>query len=595
MSVSFAPTSAADLPAHLQKYITQQDYSRYTPQDHAVWRNILRQLYSFMVEHAHPAYAEGLKKSGIELDRIPHIETISENLRKFGWRAVAVSGFIPPAAFMELQAFGFLPIACDMRTLEHLTYTPAPDIVHEAAGHAPILIDPEFAHYLKRYAKIAKNAIISSEDIAMYEAIRTLSDLKEHPSSTAEEITKAEEKLAHLSKNISHVSEAALLGRMNWWTAEYGLIGDINNPKIFGAGLLSSVAEARNCLSPEVKKLPLSIDCINYSYDITEQQPQLFVTPDFATLNKVLEQLAEKMAFRTGGVSALEKALQAKNVNTVELDSGIQISGELSRVILGRQIGTEKEVAYLNFKGPVQLSHMAFELDDHSSERHPQGFGSPMGLIAGAQKNLARMSDSEFAALGVKIGHACDLKFNSGVSLSGVPRKILRAADGKTLVITFTDALVQYQNEVLFKPEWGEYDMAIGSKVVSVFGGPADREAYIAEHDFEVKRVPLKEMTDEVQTKNSIYQLLSDMRAMKVAPDSASKDRIALNLRNIFELVHANFPNDWLLPLEIFELSLKFNLEDVSSLSLGCLEEMKSAAPELSRTIDNGIRLAAKI
>ena len=35
---------------------------------------------------------------------------------------------------------------------------------------------------------------------------------------------------------------------MNWWTVEYGLIGEINNPKIYGAGLLSSVAESENCL-----------------------------------------------------------------------------------------------------------------------------------------------------------------------------------------------------------------------------------------------------------------------------------------------------------------------------------------------------------
>ncbi len=586
---------ASDLPKHLQKYIVEQDYSRYTPQDHAVWRNILRQLHSFMTLNAHPVYADGIRKSGIEIDRIPRIETISEHLQKFGWRALAVSGFIPPAAFMELQSLGFLPIACDMRSLDHLTYTPAPDIVHEAAGHAPILIDPEFANYLKRYAKVAKNAIISSEDLKMYSAIRKLSDLKEHPGSTPKQIAAAEEQLALISKNISHISEAALLGRMNWWTAEYGLFGDLHQPKIFGAGLLSSVGESRNCLSPKVKKIPLSLDCINYSYDITEPQPQLFVTPDFSCLLKVLDELAESMAYRTGGTLGLNKALLSKSVNTVELDSGIQISGELSKVILGRKFEKEHEVAYLNFKGPVQLSHMAFELDGHSTARHPQGFGSPLGLIAGAQKNLTRMSDAEFANIGLKTGAPCNLKFNSGVSLTGDAVKIARSSEGRALLVTFKNTLVKFQNEVLFKPEWGEYDMAVGSSVVSVFGGPADRENYSVEQDFEAKRVPEKFMTEALQTKNSLYQLLSDMRSMKVVPDSASKERIETNLKNIFDIVQSNFKEEWLLALEIHELSLKFKLTNLSALTLGALQDSSSNSPELASTIDDGIKLAAKI
>ncbi len=585
----------SDFPQHLQKYIVEQDYSRYTQQDHAVWRTILRQLHSFMSQHAHPVYAEGLRKAGIEIDVIPRIETVSENLQKFGWRAVAVSGFIPPAAFMELQAAGFLPIACDMRTLDHLTYTPAPDIVHEAAGHAPILIDPEFANYLKRYAKVAKNAIISSEDLHMYAAIRSLSDLKEYPDSTPKVIAAAEARLVDVGATITHNSEAALLGRMNWWTAEYGLFGSINNPKIFGAGLLSSVGEARNCLSPKVKKIPLTIDCINYSYDITEPQPQLFVTPDFATLNTVLDQLADTMAYKTGGVSALEKARLSKSVNTVELDSGIQISGELSKVILGRKFGDEHEVAYLNFKGPVQLSHLGFELEGHSVTHHPEGFGSPMGLLSGAQKILARMSDSEFAAIGLKVGEPCDLKFNSSVSLTGEPLKIHRSGDGKTLVITFKNALVQYQKEILFKPEWGDYDMAIGSKVVSVFGGPADRERYTRDPGFEAKRVPEKRLSEELATKNMIYQLLRDMRAMKVAAGSMSRDQISANLKNIFEIVHSNFQHEWLLSLEVYEIALKYSFEDVATSALEDLGAVKLEHPELAGTIDDGIKLAVKI
>ena len=117
---------------------------------------------------------------------------------------------------MELQSLSVLPIASDMRSIDHLLYTPAPDIVHEAAGHAPILIEPEYASYLKEYAQVAKKAIISKEDLDLYEAIRELSDIKENPQSTPEQITQAEQKLQTTIKSTTHVSEATELSRMNW-------------------------------------------------------------------------------------------------------------------------------------------------------------------------------------------------------------------------------------------------------------------------------------------------------------------------------------------------------------------------------------------
>ena len=88
-----------------------------------------------------------------------------------------------------------------------------------------------------------------------------------------------------------------MLSRLHWWTVEYGLIGSLKNPKIYGAGLLSSVGESQNCLTDSVKKIPFSIDCINYNYDITEQQPQLFVTESFSKLTDVLHEFEKTMIY----------------------------------------------------------------------------------------------------------------------------------------------------------------------------------------------------------------------------------------------------------------------------------------------------------
>src|SRR5690606_34246339 len=144
---------------------------------------------------------------------------------------------------------------------------------------------------------------------------------------------RAQKALESVSAQVSHVSEATELSRMNWWTAEYGLIGPLKNPKIFGAGILSSVGEARWCLSDKVKKIPLTVECTQQSYDITEPQPQLFVTPSFAHLGDVLHEFSKSMAYRKGGRHGMDRAIRAKTVNTAELNSGLQISFRFTQVL----------------------------------------------------------------------------------------------------------------------------------------------------------------------------------------------------------------------------------------------------------------------
>ena len=140
-----------NIPQYLKKYIVNQDYDQYSSIDHACWRFIMRINKAYFSKNAHSKYLEGIKKTGITIDRIPKIDDINKKLQKFGWSAVGVKGFLPPLVFMEFQSKGILPIACDMRSIEHLTYTPAPDIVHEAAGHSPMIADSDYAEYLKYY------------------------------------------------------------------------------------------------------------------------------------------------------------------------------------------------------------------------------------------------------------------------------------------------------------------------------------------------------------------------------------------------------------------------------------------------------------
>ena len=244
-------------------------------------------------------------------------------LKQFGWQAICVRGFIPPQVFMEFQSLRILPIAADMRSHNHLTYTPAPDIVHEAAGHSPMIADSDYAKYLKYYGKIAHKAIFSSEDYNLYVTIRNLSDIKENPQSTQADIKKSEDNLKNAIEAISYISEAAYLSRINWWTVEYGLIGDINNPKIYGAGLLSSIGESENCLKDKVEKIPLiglgdSEKCI-YEVSFEEQGDTLFTTISGEGLNSYGDsKLFGSDGFQQSLLKSLYRSLEDKRKKICE-------------------------------------------------------------------------------------------------------------------------------------------------------------------------------------------------------------------------------------------------------------------------------------
>jgi phenylalanine-4-hydroxylase len=533
------------LPKYLEKYIAVQNYDSYTSRDHAAWRYIMRQNREFFRQHAVPIYLEGLKQTGIPLDRIPRISEMDECLAKLGWGAVPVRGFIPPAAFLDFQARGVLPIASDMRTVQHLAYTPAPDIVHEAAGHAPIIADPAYARYLHRYAAMARKAIASIDDIRIYEAIRYLSDIKENPDTPAGEIARAEAKLKEVGASIKGLSETTMVTRMAWWTVEYGLVGKMNDPKIYGAGLLSSVGESQSCLSSKVKKIPLTVDCVNQTYDITEPQPQLFVTPTLEHLVTVLEDLEKCLAFRTGGAHSLKVCQQAQTVNTVELDSGLQISGIVENFL----VEGKEQVSFYKLSGPVQLCLDSEQLPGQGRDRHPTGFSSPLGRWkAMPDKSPARAQPSDLQKLGLVAGKSSRLEFVSGFVVEG-RLKSSQHHDGKLLTLTFTDCTVSRGGTRYFQPEWGEFDLAVGESVIAAFGGPADIEAFGELNMGQASSSPAR-TSPFSKEELSLFSLYEKTRALRQRPTIPEHD-----LEAIAAAVLKQHSEEWLLEIELLEIA----------------------------------------
>jgi phenylalanine-4-hydroxylase len=270
---------------------------------------------------------------------------------------VGVRGFIPPAVFTELQSRRVLAIACDIRSHEHVEYTPAPDIVHESAGHAPIIADRRYAEYLRRCGEVGFRAIASAEDLAVFEAIRDLSVVKEDPAATPGEVRLAEERLEAAAASPRYVSESTRASRLYWWTAEYGLVGSLERPRLYGAGLLSSLGESAHCLDPAVRKLPLSPACADVGYDITRMQPQLFVARDFDHLFEVLGAFEQTLAWRRGGDLGLDEAIRARTVNHLRLPGGLELTGRVAeRLAGGAPAAPGLATALARLEGPVLAS-----------------------------------------------------------------------------------------------------------------------------------------------------------------------------------------------------------------------------------------------
>lgn len=548
------------LPPHLLQFVVDQPYNEYTPIDQAVWRYVMRQNYHHVRKIAHESYVEGLKIAGVGIDQIPTMYGMNRILKDIGWAAVAVDGFIPPGAFMEFTKYNVLVIAADIRTMEHIEYTPAPDVIHESAGHAPILAVPEFAAYLKDIGEAGSKAFSSQEDFALYEAIRHLSIIKEDPNTPKADVDIAEKEIEKLQANMGPPSEMTLIRNLHWWTVEYGLIGTVEKHKIYGAGLLSSIGESMSCLEPKVKKLPYTIDAMNCHYDITKPQPQLFVTPNFAHLTTVLNEFKKSMAWITGGLSGVKKAIASKNTGTLVFSTGLQASGTFTEVI-----DDGKEPIYVKTTGASALSMNNIQFEQYGKDKLANGFSSPVGKIIEPTLELHKQ---------------IIIKYESGIEISGKLEEIVRNEKGQVMLLTFSEAVVTYKEKVIDRSQ--TYFLAIGDKIVSAFAGPADIEAF--EPNVNVPREKMHKI--EYDEKDlALHELYRKVR-------NARNEKQSGGLAAIWNTVRKDHPEDWLLPLEILEvLQTRSAEENLLEEVREYLEEKKDREPHLKKLITNGLLL----
>jgi phenylalanine-4-hydroxylase len=528
------------VPAHLRKYVVGQDYEQYTEMDQAVWRFVLLQTYARLSQTAHAAYRSGLAATGIRVDEIPHIEEMHDKLARFGWSAVCVDGFIPPRAFQGFQANRILPIAAEIRTAAHLAYTPAPDIIHEAAGHAPILSEPAYAEFVQRFGAIAEKAFASPADRELHQAVYLLSELKENPGSTPEQVQAATRALSNVMASVGELSESARLSRLYWWTAEYGLIGTPDDFKLYGAGLLSSLLEGQSCLDAKVQKLPLSAACVDFDYDITRAQPQLFVARDFEHLLGVLDEVAARLSHRQGVQAGLATAHGSQELATLALDTGLLACG-----VVSTWFGGEAGPDWVQLSGtPRLIKHEALVAPEHS----PNEYVLPLGALVGG-RSLSTLSREDLARRSEN--GVLRLEFASGMLLAGHLLQAV-APEGRVEWALLERLELSSPDGRVFRSR-SPYPLALGVLVTVCAGAPA---VYFGASEPASLSVPRPRWFSARER---------DLLGLYEQAVEGWKSLAGSALVHVFERVtralDRDYPDDWLLRWNLLESLVKLGLE----------------------------------
>ena len=191
--------SDAGLSAALP-YLIEQDWAAYTPGQHVIWSELVSRRLPQLEEHACAEYLEGFELIGLEAARLPVLREVSARLQpRTGWNSTAVSGFLPADAFFEMLAARKFPTTTWIRARESMEYTPEPDIFHDVFGHVPMHAHPVFADFLEHYGKVCAGL--------------TSADALER------------------------------MGRLFWYTVEFGVIRERGAIKVYGSGLISSHGE----------------------------------------------------------------------------------------------------------------------------------------------------------------------------------------------------------------------------------------------------------------------------------------------------------------------------------------------------------------
>jgi phenylalanine-4-hydroxylase len=332
-------------------------------------------------------------------------------------------------------------------------------------------------------------------------------------------------------------------------------------------------------MKPSVKKIEYTIDAINYGYDITQQQPQLFVTPTFQNLIDVLQTFESNMAFRKGGAESLQKAIECKNICTAVLSSGLQISGVFSELFQDQS----GNLQYFRTAGGTALSVDDQQLPSHDTTYHSDGFGSPLGKLKDANKFLEDFTDKDLIQFSIRNNEPVTLEFEHGILVEGILTQSL-FSNGKLVLLSFRNCTVQDVNgNRYFEPHWGNYDMAVGQSIVSVFNGVADKSQIADQLYVSNQRTTQQPYTEEDLQYHSLIKQIRDIREKRL-PE--------ITLPEVWQQLSSHCKQDWLGAMEVLELTdSSETFANIAREARSFLEQQKINYPNYTKLINDGLRI----
>jgi phenylalanine-4-hydroxylase len=269
----------------------RQPFELYTPENHAAWRSLYRRMAPRWERYANPHFLQGIDALCLDPNRIPRLGDVNRFLRPLtGFRAKAVSGYVPAFVFFDCLRNREFPTTITIRRLDRLDYLPEPDIFHDIAGHVPMHTDRHFAETLVRFGECAH---------------------------TAAEIVSGIRDEAARVRTLTSIFRA--MARFFWFTIEFGLMRSKDGLRVYGSGLLSSFGEIEHAIdSPEVQRYPIQLEwAVNQAFEIDHYQPLLFIVDSFDHLFSLVGCLEQWMKEgRLSNVAPGEPAVNEKDLKS---------------------------------------------------------------------------------------------------------------------------------------------------------------------------------------------------------------------------------------------------------------------------------------
>ena len=278
-------------------YITQH-YQKYTRENHDVWRELFLRRWEVLEQQVSRTFIEGLKILRLSPERLPLLDDLTltqdcevangvvlkkgtklEGINRYlhevsSWASYGVPGYLPAKAFFACLAQREFPTTVLIRPREVMDYLPEPDIFHDVFGHVPLHANRVFADFLQTYGRAA-----------------LMCDDEQH---------------------------VLRLGRLFWFTVEFGLIKEDGKVKIYGSGLVSSHGESKYSLQGAWERAgrsapdktprevaewrPFDLERIcETDFEIDHYQPIYYVLESFEQLRDAMNEYAERVL----GVGAL--------------------------------------------------------------------------------------------------------------------------------------------------------------------------------------------------------------------------------------------------------------------------------------------------